>query len=175
MSYRVVSASDYYRKLTNNRSEFPFDFMRYLPNKHVAINTNWNALLVWNRLLNQLHEQCVFVSFIPDNLEQWFDLSDEPRKYEIVGSRTISVFASLTDWGVSELQRIVMADDAIAYLEFVIYGHFPITNRNKYIQEFKIGYYPIMKNHKHFLTILDIDYVVNLRRDFESLTSALVK
>ena len=175
MDKRVVSPSEYYCKITRSKNEFPFDFTSYLPRKHQAVNTNWSLLLVWNRLLNQLHEQCVFISFVPNNLECWFDLSEEPRTYEFSGPRTIRVVASLTDQAVDELQRIIMADDAIAYLEFVVYGYFPVPNRNMYIQEFVADYYPIMKNYKHFQSILDRDYIVQLRREFESRTSALVK
>lgn len=175
MESRCVSAIDYYRKLNDTRDSFSFDFTEYLPKKHVAADVDWSLLLVWNRLLNQLQQQCVFVSWVPDDLNRWFNLSIEPETFEFGGPRTITVVSCLTDYGVDELQRVILADDAIAYLEFVVYGRFPVANRNRYLQEFEIEYYPLLKCYNHFVSTLDNEYVVRLRREFETCSVSLVK
>lgn len=179
MAWRTVSPPEYYRKLTDHRETFPFDFLAYLPQRHDVRNetdgNDWSRVLVWNQLLNQLHDQCVFISWIPSDLDRWLDLSQPPRTHELFGPRTIRLRASLSPYGASELQRLVLADDALAYLEFVVYGRFPVAHRMEYLQRFDLDDYPIAKQWDHFRSTLDRDYVVQLRREFESVGPALLK
>lgn len=175
MGWRQTSPTDYYRKLIDQREMFPFDFLTYLPQQHETDNNDWSYVLIWNQLLNQLHDQCVFVNWIPNDLSRWFDLEQSPRTHELFGPRTIHLRASLSPHGIDELQRIVMADDALAYLEFVVYGQFPVPNRMDYVLRFDPNDYPIVKHWDHFRSTLDRNYIVQLRREFESRGTSLIK
>lgn len=165
-----VSPKLYQLKLIKNIKEFPLCFNDYLDNIKIdGTNIDIKYILAWSQVLNQLHYYCVMINNIPQNIDQLFDLDGEIQDYKFYEPRLIILRSTLSEKGYDQVRKYIMADDCISYLEFVIYGVFPVPNRSWYIENFEYRHTNIIKHNNHFQNLYDDDYIVRLREEFENL------
>lgn len=164
------SAKLYLLKNKVYKPKFPLAFDDYMERDQIdSYQIAIKYVLAWSQILAQLHHYCIMVYNIPSDLASLLDLKVKPTTHIFTYPREIKLYGALTTEGYRRITNYIMADDCLAFLEFVVYHQFPIPNRRWYLDNFKPEHEDIIKNQHHFQTLNDDEYIVKLRTEFENL------